>query len=400
MNFEQQHRLEESRSKKLILLVSDNALWRGVRRLEEESGFSLDSLRTAALESSPSANNSIIDFQEIKLNPPPSTRHGLLGISLETLRKMSHGNLAKGNRISIALDNLQKILLFFSENYSKIQQHRVLVANNTAALCELSLELSKIVADFKDEISANDINSISLYGAGKILGMTNSDVQQAIDSAILHEYPLLSRPYISSYSEADSIYRQIGGVYYAWMFRCIGTNKEKYILMKCCLHVRYVLKYSNKYIIRSKLNIPKINKTALDRSRISSDKNNIYEYDGFISIEGGKIYWVFERRSPARTDYIYWITSQCQNKIVNDNDNIIMRDFVGFLGYYLTAHQDPAQTIVTGHIIIESINMEYINEESFENNVRLVMKNDPCVYSHGSKEYLFMDDFYKAAICS
>ena len=179
-----------------------------------------------------------------------------------------------------------------------------------------------------------------MYRVANVLGISIEDSQKIIDEAIYSRLPLFSKFYTENEQSGQNLilnrYRNYRGVYN------LNMRREAFWL-QCSLRVRYVIKIRDGLTIRCKLNVPKI----------QFEKNGFpyWEYDGFFSVYGNHVFWMFEKRDSDRVDYIQFITSL---------DRIYEQKF-GFTGTYLTTGQDDAQTIVSNDVFLERVILDDVD---------------------------------------
>jgi hypothetical protein len=419
MGIEEDRKAEERRRKKLILLAGDNQLWKDVRSLEVHAGFSLAELRDAALpkkDAKPTSTSSKqatkqqlkprlpqdVPLKELSaivssLSPRTSTREDLLGVSPETLRKMSQGLLKAGHRANQALDVLRNTMLLalryfhgMGSNADPASSEPGPSDSQTAASETLNRVASLLerISGLRDDLERGLDDSDRVYDVGhKFLGLGIKETQEMVDTALFATKPLLIKPYFQSYDEAYKAFREIGGFYYAWLGRFTGEQK---IWMRCCVHVRYVLGLSGGFVIRAKLNVPIFNPSTADffdsANSVSGKKVPAHEYDGFCDVQGSRLYWVWEKRSKSREDYSYWITTHANKEGYRFPDRAIA-PFTGCSGKYLTCHQDMAQSIVSGPIILEPDTADSLIKTDYEKMARIKMWQDPLTCEQDHPEF-------------
>lgn len=335
------------RRKKLALFVSAaNPLFKATGKIEQAVGLSFAVLR--GLAEGPDATEAA---KLLKEPAGTSTRHAVLGISHETLRKWSRLDVADNARDREAIARLRQAAAAIAELLSgsaPLARVAARIATIPAAARQSAAaqarELAALIARFLDDYE-DPAQSTHVYETGATLGIAElATTQRAVDAAIYAEQPLLRHVYYDR-ATAERQFMELGGLYRAWVRRRHGEMRT---WMRCSLHVRYVLDVDKRITIRVKLNLPRLFPSAAPGA---SDLRQLgyWEYDGMLDAREQNVTIFLEKRDDYRIDYFSIITSRRPSQVAGAGD------FVGLVGRYLTAHQDSTQSVVSGPILLERV---------------------------------------------
>lgn len=193
-----------------------------------------------------------------------------------------------------------------------------------------------------ETINAHDASDISIalnmfedecsvYEFGETLGLTRTECERAIDERVYHNTPLLPGFYLSK-EDASIYYSEYNGVYFSYHFS--RSHDGEIWLARSALRVLYVLKISSYHTLRCKLHIP------------SLDDGHFFEYNGFLSVRGNHLYWLFEERQTSRKDFLSIMTSR------GHSDN---RRELNLNGLYTTLSQTTLQMPCSSRILCKRV---------------------------------------------
>lgn len=349
------------RQKKLLLFLSSRTpLWAELLALEKSlpRGTSLKQL----LLQSPFESEPLGATQRgKKVEKVASEKHGLqskpgprehhLDVSHETIRKWSRQEFDSApHKDAKALDHLCHALALLES---------ALVGDDLKMRAHL---LRGGVKSFREKLVDE---SADLYACGHCLGMGRAQTQQAIDTIIHSESPLLSLAYYRDEQAVKGVLGDLGGLYYAWLERPDKSTK-KLFWMQCALQVRYIIRVGELHLIRCKLLIPNlVADNASTRGGEGSDIRPFWHYDGFIRNAAPKTYWIFEKRQSPRQDFMFFVSEQSGN---------VVDDRLTISGGYLTSGQDVAQSIVSGRAIFHRVSAPPSSDDEASDHADLMRK--------------------------
>jgi hypothetical protein len=339
------------RRKKLALFVSAaNPLFKSAEKIERAVGLSFGVLRGLAEETKAAK---VDEF--LKETAGTSARHAVLGVSHETLRKWSRLDVADNARDRETIVRLRQTcaaigaLLSGTASLARVAARIAAVpADARESAVAQARDMVELIGRFLDDYE-DPAQSVHVYQTGTTLGIAElATTQRAVDAAIYAEQPLLRHAYYDDRKTADRQFMELGGLYRAWVRRWHGQMRT---WMRCSLHVRYVLDVDKRVTIRVKLNLPRLFPSVASASAGASAPRQLayWEYDGMLDVREQNLFIFLEKRDDYRIDYFSIITSRRPSQVAGAND------FVGLVGRYLTAHQDSAQSVVSGPILLERI---------------------------------------------
>ena len=331
----------DRRHKKMILFLSDqNPLWGQIQKLEIESGSAIAAL-----------------VADEKTGFKPSKVCDLLGISSVALSDWRQANQGKQFGFAAGLRRLSGLLQEYSLNEPRRDR------DHTERFRTTTLELKRLIDEYESDWQLGE-SGLKLYQAARlILRMSMADAQLALDTVFYRGTPLLPSAYYDSEEQARRHIGAVNGYYTGWMKRF-----EKW--MRCSVHVRYPMEVDKRWFIRAKMNLPMYYPTAEDvkAAKKLGRKYPYWEYDGFVYVSPVNLYWCFDKRDNARHDFFHIITGRREDMNVN---NGLHSAFSGFVGQYLTSHQDRRQLIVGGNFVLEAADVDesddYIGANTPEN---------------------------------
>lgn len=399
-------RVQERRSKKLVLLVTNSDFWADIQRLERESGLSVVNIRKdaedterwrlAALrgKSGDKTGGRIKKRTAQPLAQPiyafgidnaHSSRAELLGISDETLRKIKREELGSNHRI---------VEDKFASLVRGLKHAAELLAENPK-VGGLSASVYQRAQKILNDLLADDHTSQAVYTTAVIMGMSMSDAQRAIDEATLKNTGILKNPYQDSHNVIERMFSEVEGAFYAWVGRFTG---DKIGYLRCCLHVRYVLELREKFVIRAKLNVPAISASVRpEQPFFQSDgkKKPAHEYDGFCDTRNAnRLQFIFETRSQHQSDYFYWILSRMGADLLNvANQPSGAR---AYFGHYMTCAQTHSQEVAWGPVILiphPLINptLRMSDRRVYEGEIQKFMWEEPEFFPQGTEKFAQMN---------
>lgn len=346
------NQVSERKRKRTILFVSDECpIWAQIRGLERKANISIAALRMDRSKGKRSKKRPSI----------PSEKSLLLNISEETIRQWRRGEVATAgpagrNALSCLLEGLQALITWLSNEGSQLEAsappaEEALSPNAREECIAAARSLRDRIVTFSAHYDSEE-QEAPVYKSGLALGMSIDMVQKAIDIAYYSSKPLLLKPYIADEELGRESLGSLEGLYYAWLRRTSnGTTRW----LRCTLHVRYLVKMGEQFIIRAKLNLPNLaQKTNTPDSEAVQRERDYHEYDGFVDPKPHRVFWSFEKRSSARHDYVHMITGHRGSWSVSTSD-APNYEFHGLAGQYLTCHQDPLQSIKTGTVLLEMV---------------------------------------------
>ena len=175
---------------------------------------------------------------------------------------------------------------------------------------------------------ALDDDTVPTSDAGACLGLGVMACQRAIDEAVNRQFPLMALAYYpKGVSFGTDDIKSVGGLYFVGIER--GAR-----WLQCTLQVRYLLKISGGFVLRSKLVIP----------NLMSDTED-WAYDGMVRRLGSRLYFCFDKRpsSGERKDFFFLILAPCRPEVGLPEAT--------YEGQYLTSNQDFDQTTVSGRAL-------------------------------------------------
>ena len=211
-------------------------------------------------------------------------------------------------------------------------------------------KLERYRSSFGDE-------SVSIYDAVAILGMSVDQCQKIFDEAAYRRLPVFpSMYYDGKLGGQDAINAAFAardeyiGLYDLYLKRTRqpgGKNNEKkvrkFYWLHCSLRVRYLLEMGSGVAIRCKVNLP-----VLPESETRPDAE-YWEYDGFLVVRSAyrRLFWMFEQRLEYRkeNDFLYFVTDKGR-KFPAANDDIVM------VGSYLTTGQGAYSRDIIGNDVL------------------------------------------------
>jgi hypothetical protein len=289
---------EDNRSAKLQLFVCDgNQLWR-----------SLDNMDQAAKRA---------DSNWVRL-----PRHKLLGIAPETLSQWRRREVVASQK---NVERALQMLRAHVEACTRIPDWPVEVA---------ARDLLDRIDDFARCL---DTASDDVYAAGRALGMSADLTRQAIDIEIHGQKPLLGLAYYDIEKQAKAICQEHAGLYHA-LIRRTGC------WLQGTLEVRYVVALPGGHIVRTKLNVPNVNRQTVDSSADGAD--GVFEYDGFVRDLPPMLYWSFEKRKVPLQDFFHFIT--IGRPVLVDGLPVLH-------GSYLTVDQSDGTHVLHDRILLRGV---------------------------------------------
>ncbi|MGY4828396.1 hypothetical protein ACVNIS_07460 [Sphaerotilaceae bacterium SBD11-9] len=367
MTFEQEllglHRARATKKLQLFLSV-DNPVWKPLAALDAMAPSGLTAKHKENGNPRGEAHEPGADDAGTKVLISTCSR--LLGLTGQWRRRHLAGHIPSQEKLTHRIKDLLARLKSL-EPHTRHDSHAPL--DSLASLLEVQTRIS----DFLTSLRSGD----AVYVAGHALGLSVDECQKALDRILYAQRPFLrafdGSP--DSSAAADEAFRQLGGVYYAWLRRGEPESQQaEHLYLKCALRVRYVLKLDGGHALRIKLNVPVVDPTPhdLQLARLLHDELPLIEYDGFVH-RRERCFWVLEERTlRADGDLISIITTKA-------------RDRRGRLsGRYLTVGQDPDASIVHDTIVIERIPEEVFADADDEmrgrimrSSVRAVRRDDP-----------------------
>jgi hypothetical protein len=134
-----------------------------------------------------------------------------------------------------------------------------------------------------------------VFEFGKNLGLTPTACEKAIDERLYHNMPLLPGFYFSK-EDARIYFSEYNGVYFTYHY---SRDQDANIwLARSALRVLYVLRINSHHTLRCKLHVP------------SLEHGHFFEYNGFLSVRGNHLYWLFEERATSRREFLTIITNK------------------------------------------------------------------------------------------
>jgi transcriptional regulator with XRE-family HTH domain len=209
-------------------------------------------------------------------------------------------------------------------------------------------DLLRTVRDFSTQYASPTLKVYDI--ATRILGMTIDECQKIIDEVIYDKFTIFPAACYESPQDANEQFARFGGNYNLWARRTVH-GKERWL--KARLRVRYILKLKNRFIIRCKLNAPVLAQEYAPVLSQGSPNISHFEYDGCVRTRNNKLYWTFEKREEAGSDFFYFITDQGKSL----DERLILK------GNYLTTGQDTARSIVSDNILLQRLTLTDVENE-------------------------------------
>lgn len=370
----------EKRKKLLVFLCRLNPLWRLLSDLEkrlpptaeivgllkaqpfEGQRHPLPQRTPERREQAARRTREAAQLGDRELDTSAGPRKHLLGLAHETIRKWRSNDFDGEPKLhATALAHLCHVLWLMESALSS--------AEHQEQCGDLRLMVEEFGGTLADE-------SADVYAAGRTLGMDMPATQRTIDTVVHGLAPLLALAYYPSdkHAQADLIEEELGGLYELWI-------RRNDFWMQCAIQVRYVLTVAGRPIIRGKLHVPDL--VHDDRATNGSSRGSYWEYDGFVRTLGSKAYWVFEKRAPARADFMFFVSARSDTKY---------RRKAVYVGEYLTLGQDPNQSTVSGPAIFNRL--EGVPEtDGAAHEQRNRMKAAPRVLASDDEHAAFLSRF-------
>jgi hypothetical protein len=182
-----------------------------------------------------------------------------------------------------------------------------------------------------------------IYEAADLLDIDIGECQRIIDDCQYSQRPIFPQMYFLRKEECDRRFKLYGGVYFIWVKRYRESGS---FWFRCMLHVRYALRIRGGYVIRCKLNFPRL---------VRRGPLRFWDYDGFLSIRENSLFWMMERRPDYDpSDYFNFITTLGVNYPGYERDCEILT----MSGLYITTDQDQNRTITTGEVVMQKLDVE------------------------------------------
>ncbi len=264
-------------------------------------------------------------------DPIPARKQSITQQKVATAAKISQstlGNWKKGGGIN--LDHLDEA---FGTVIEKVE--------NAKMPEERKRELIASVKGFRAECLDQNSRAPVYDVARKWLSIQMEDCQKILDEIIYDTFTLLPSLSYDSKTSADQTFKKYGGLYHLYVHRHGRWLKSP-------LRVRYAVRSGIRYLIRCKLNAPKLRPepgAALP----------YMEYDGYLRTADDNVYWKFEKRDAISADFFDFITDE--GKLYRTDDDRAVRILSG---RYLTVGQDALHSIEDGDIVMEGVLPEQI----------------------------------------
>jgi hypothetical protein len=369
----------EKRKKLLVFLYRLNPLWRLLSDLEkclpdkrcvvellkenpfEGQRYSLPERTPERRDQAARRAREAAQLGEKGLDKSAGPREHLLKLSHETIRRWRTNDFdGEPQKHPTALAHLCHVL--------KLMESALPAPYHQDECGDLRLMVEEFARTLGDE-------SADVYAAGRILGMDMHATQKAIDSVIHGVSPLLALAYYPSivHAETDLIEEELGGLYDLWIRR--GD-----FWMQCSIQIRYAFTVADRPIVRSKLHVPNL---VHDDAKDGRTKGSHWEYDGFVRVLESKAYWVFEKRTPSRADFMFFVSARSNAKY---------RQRALYVGEYLTLGQDKDQSTASGIAIFNRLE-GLPDTDQAAHDQRKRMEDAPRVLSSDHEHNEFLSQF-------
>jgi|ERR1017187_768037 hypothetical protein len=199
-----------------------------------------------------------------------------------------------------------------------------------------------------------------IYEAAALLEISIIDCQRIIDDSQYSQRPIFPQMYFLREEECNRRFRLYGGVYYLWVKR---HRQSTSFWFRCTLQVRYALRIRGGYVIRCKINFPRLKPLGPFR---------FWDYDGFLSIQQNSLFWMMERRPDIDpSDYFNCITTLGVNHPAYEKGG----ELLTMSGLYITTDQDQGRTITNGEVIMQKLDVD-LNDYD---RIAKIMRDDGVV---------------------
>lgn len=240
-----------------------------------------------------------------------------LGFSQTTLLKWEMGGEVRDSSIEKMFNNVRQkaITNRFSEEEKEIKNDKI----------------DKIMRAIQDD-------EIGVYDFGAILGFSHTDCQRAVDTEIFKKYPVFKGLYYDDtpgkLGELDEDFDAYQGCYRVYVQR-------SHRILQGALRVRYPIKVQSLWTIRVKMNLPRyVNALGTQKG--------YFEYDGFLSVKSGALFWMMEERRSRDADFFQMITERPD----------MQEGYRAARGHHLTTRRTKDNEIVTGEVALEQIDLK------------------------------------------
>jgi hypothetical protein len=325
--------------KRAVLLLGPHVLWTDLQALEQALGVALGSSRQSDRR-------------------PGDARHAYqwLGVARQTRDAWVAGRGVSDDGLRDALVRLR----------AAVWCHKALADQRRCG------GLFEPVVQRIDALLTTIDDNVSVLRFGAALGLEADDTRRRLDMAYDQAHPLFKLPYIGSARTAEKALQGLRGTHLTWLMR--GDSR----ILQCPTRFRYVVRLQGGYVVRVKLNVPKVSATpdelnGADHARWVPPH---IEYDGYVMLfQPGRIFLSFETREVGQdSDLLHAVIERYHT-----------RDHYR-TGHYLTVDQDNGQSPIAERLLMQHMPLSRVNYDD-EASRTAFMRREMRVIEAGMREF-------------